>query len=332
MRITGSDTQVKVAVVGCGRAAQTHLQAISAIEEASLVAVADVNPITAESVSHQFACRFYTDHWKMLDEEELDIICVCTPPVSHSQISIDALSRGVHVLCEKPFAIDLEGARRMVEAADKHGVFITMASKYRFVDDIVKAKGIIESGILGDVVLCEITFCSRVDMQNRWPSNPEVSGGGVLIDNGTHAVDLARYLVGPIARVQALHGPRVQKIPVEDTSMLFFESFSGVWGRVDLSWRIHKESESYINVYGSDGTLYIGWKQSRYRQSERNNWVLFGTGYNKLDAFVKQYRHFIECARGRAKPIIDAVDSLESVRIIEIAYASSRMDKWMEVK
>lgn len=329
--MANANGKLNLAVIGCGRIAQTHLQAIGSLPQTNLVSVADINQEVVESVAQQFNCKPYRDYQEMIAREAIDIVCVCTPPVQHPQVSIDALSKGIHVLCEKPFAIDSASARAMVEKAKEKGLHISMASKFRFVKDIIKAKGIIESGLLGEIVLFEITFCSRLNMQDRWSSNKAVSGGGVLIDNGSHAVDLARYLVGPIARVQAQHGKRIQKIEVEDTSMLFFESKNGVWGRVDLSWSIHKESDFYINVFGTDGMLSVGWKSSRYRRSEKENWTVFGDGYNKLQAFVDQHKNFIECVQGESKPVIDAVDSLESVKVIETAYESSRTLKWLEV-
>ncbi len=329
--MSASQDRVNIAVIGCGRIAQTHLEAIQSIQEANLTAVADANKKVAESVGQQFHCKPYEDYHQMMEQEDLDIVCICAPPVLHPQMSIDALSAGVHVLCEKPFAVDSKSARAMVAKAKEKGLMISMASKFRFVKDIIKAKGIIESGLLGEIVLFEITFCCRVNMQDRWNSNKAVSGGGVLIDNGSHAVDVARYLIGPIARVQAQHGKRIQKVEVEDTSMLFFESASGVWGRVDLSWSIHKENDFYINVFGTDGMLSVGWKTSRYRRSEKENWTVFGEGYNKLRAFIDQHTNFIGCVQGKSKPVIDAIDSLESVKVIETAYESSRALKWLEI-
>lgn len=329
--MSNDNGQLNIAVIGCGRIAQTHLQAIGSLSHGRLVSVADINQEVAESVAQQFNCKPYQDYREMMDKEDIDIVCVCTPPALHPQVSIDALSASIHVLCEKPFAIDSQSARAMVEKAKEKKLIISMASKFRFVKDIIKAKGIIESGVLGEIVLFEITFCSRLNMQDRWISDKSISGGGVLIDNGSHAVDVARYLIGPIARVQAQHGKRIQKIDVEDTSMLFFESKSGVWGRVDLSWSIHKENDFYIHVFGNNGMLSVGWKSSRYRRSERENWTVFGGGYNKQQAFIDQHKNFIECVQGKSKPVIDAIDSLESVKVIETAYESSRTLKWLEI-
>lgn len=323
---------LRVAVVGCGRSAQDHLQAYQKLDQTEIVAVADVVEHQALSVAEQFGCRAYTDYRRMLDEAMPDAVSVCTPPSSHAEVTLQALARGMHVLCEKPFTITLVDAKKMVEAAAGARLVLMMASKFRFVDDVVKAKGIIDSGILGRVVLFENVFCGRVDMRDRWNSRREIAGGGVLFDNGSHSVDIARYLLGPITLVQAQHGIQVQPIEVEDTSRVYFQTARGVMGSIDLSWSIHKDTESYVYVFGTEGTLSLGWRESKYRQSEKLNWVVFGNGYDKQRAFLRQQQHFLECVAGRSLPVITAVDGLESVRVIEAAYRSSQVNKWVELE
>ena len=323
---------IRIAIVGCGRVAQDHLQAYQRLEEAQVVAVADVNERQAQSVAAQYACTPYTNYRLMLEEERVEAISVCTPPVTHAEIMLEAISQGVHVLCEKPLTIHLAEAKEVLRVVQGERLVLMMASKFRFVDDIVKAKGILDSGILGRLVLFENVFCSRVDMRDRWNSKRAIAGGGVLFDNGTHSVDIARFLIGPIVAVQAQHGIQVQDIEVEDTSRLSFQSAAGIMGTVDVSWSIHKDNDSYINIFGTEGTLSIGWRESKYRQHEKLHWVVFGEGYNKQKAFLNQIRHFLRCVRGEALPMITPLDGLESVRVIEAAYRSSAVNKWMDLE
>jgi len=206
-----------------------------------------------------------------------------------------------------------------------------MGSKFRYVNDVIKAKGIVESGILGELLLFENVFCSKVDMRNRWNSKREIAGGGVLIDNGCHSVDIARFLLGPIVQVQAEEGKRVQGLEVEDTCRLYFRTDLDVMGAIALSWSLSKERESYIDLFGTEGALSIGWKGSKYRQSE-NDWVCFGQGYDKLSAFQSQIQNFVGSINGKERPLITAIDSLESVKVIEAAYRSLSMNKWVGVE
>jgi predicted dehydrogenase len=136
-------------------------------------------------------------------------------------------------------------------------------------------------------------------MSNRWNSDPAVSGGGVLIDNGTHSVDIIRYFLGPIAEVLAVEGRRVQTLAVEDTVQMFVRATSGARGTIDLSWSLDKERDSYIEIYGSNGTVRVGWKESKFRQATSHDWVVFGSGYDKIGAMRAQGTSVALCAAGQ---------------------------------
>src|SRR2546422_4529118 len=159
-----------------------------------------------------------------------------------------------------------------------------MGSKFRYVDDVIRAKSIVMSGILGEIILFENAFTARVDMSSRWNSDAAISGGGVLIDNGSHAVDLMRYFLGPLADVQVVEGKRVQALPVEDTVRIFVHSVSGVMGSIDLSWSLNKELDSYLNIYGSHGPSPIGWGESKHRQASSRDWVAVRHAYHQAAA------------------------------------------------
>jgi predicted dehydrogenase len=323
--------KLRFGLVGAGGIAQAYAQAFGTSAEAELVAVADVVPEAARSMAEAFGCKPYPSHQAMLQSAKLDAVIVSSPPASHREICVDFLQKKVPVLCEKPLSVDGKSARGIIDAARRSGVKFTMASKFRYVDDVKKAKAIVTAGLLGEIILFENAFTSRVDMSNRWNSNPEVSGGGVLIDNGTHSVDLVRYFLGPIADVQVVEGKRSQGLAVEETVRIFVRSTAGVLGSIDLSWSINKEQESYINIYGTHGTLWIGWKESRYRQSGARDWVVFGKGYNKVQAFRSNIDNFARAIRGEEALLIDADDALASVEVIEAAYADLRRSHWITV-
>jgi len=102
-------------------------------------------------------------------------------------------------------------------------------------------------------------------------------------------------------------------------------------GTVDLSWSINKELDSYINIYGSHGTVFVGWKESKYRQSSSRDWVVFGKGYDKVQAFRSQVNNFSKAIRGEENLLITAEDALASVEVIEAAYAALRQNHWTAV-
>ena len=324
-------TALSFGLIGCGRIAQTYLEVLSSLPDCQLKAVADIRVNAVTSVAEQFDCESYTDYRKLAKENHLNAVLVCTPPDSHCEIATFFLEKGVHVLCEKPLAMNSHEAVIMTQKSKDTGQVLMMGSKFRYVDDLVKAKGVVESGILGEILLFENVFCGKVDMRRRWNSRREQSGGGVLIDNGSHSIDIARYLLGPITKVQAEEGKRIQSAEVEDTCRLYFRTSSEVMGAVDLSWSLSKEKDSYIDIYGSDGTLSIGWKSSQYRQIDKAPWVQFGNGYSKMSAFTNQVRNFIGAIQGSEPPLINLEDGLSSVRVIQAAYASMTENKWVDV-
>jgi predicted dehydrogenase len=322
---------MRFGLIGAGAIAQSYFSAFNNIEEATLVAVADVRPGVAKAAAEQMKCQAFTDTDAMLADGGCEAVIICTPPSTHPEIARTYLSRGIHLLCEKPLAITSEMAQRMIDLADRKGVLLTMGSKFRYVDDVIKAKAIVSSGILGEIILFENAFTAWVDMSERWNSKPEVSGGGVLIDNGTHSVDIMRYFLGPIRDVHVVEGKRLQNPNVEDTVRMFAHSEDGVIGNVDLSWSINKDLNSYIDIYGSQGTIHVGWRESRYRQASSKDWVTFGSGYNKVQAFSSQLRNLVGSIRGKEHLLITSEDALASVRVIESAYKSMRREDWVDV-
>lgn len=323
--------KLRFGIVGAGGIAQSYAQAFENCEVARVAAVADIRSEAARALAERLGAQSYDSYQVMARKSKLDAVIVCTPPSTHPEICTYFINQGVHVLCEKPLSIDVKSARMMMEAARRAGVILTMGSKFRYVEDVIRAKSIVTSGILGEIILFENAFTSRVEMSSRWNSQPEISGGGVLIDNGSHSVDLMRYFLGPLADVHVVEGKRVQGLAVEDTVRIFVRSVSGVMGSIDLSWSINKELDSYLNIYGSHGTISVGWRESKYRQSSSRDWVVFGNGYDKVQAFRSQITNFAKSIRGEEMLLITAEDALASVEVIEATYNSLRQEHWTMV-
>jgi predicted dehydrogenase len=319
---------VKFGLVGAGAIAQAYAQSFGKAAGAKLIAVADVRPEAATAMAESAGCAAFGGVEEMLEEMELDAVLCCTPPATHPKTCLAAIARGVNVLCEKPLAVDSTAARGMIDAAEARGVLFTMASKFRYVADVVQAKSLAASGTIGEIVLFENVFTGRVDMRHRWNSIPEIAGGGVLIDNGTHSVDVTRFFLGELSEVQAMEGRRIQDLAVEDTAKMFVHSRSGVLGSIDLSWSVSKELPYFIAIYGSGGTILVGWKESKYRRSGDADWTVFGAGYNKFEAFQKQIENFAGAVRGEEPLRVSPEDALASVEVIEAAYRSLARGAW----
>lgn len=323
--------KVRFGMVGAGGIAQAYAQAFRDSDQAQLVAIADVRTAAADAIAQTCDATAYASHIDMIAAEDLDAVVVCTPPVTHPDICIELTRAGLHVLCEKPLAITSTEARRMFDAAARNNVKLTMATKFRYASDVIRAKALVSSGILGEIILFENVFTGRVDMSQRWNSKPDISGGGVLIDNGTHSVDIMRYFLGPLAELQVVEGRRIQNLPVEDTVRMFVKTVDGVMGSIDLSWSMNKEQPAYISIYGSQGTVLVGWKESKYRRSANEDWIVFGQGYNKFQAFRGQIDNFSRAIRGEDKLLVSPDDAIASVEVIEAAYESLKNSRWQPV-
>jgi predicted dehydrogenase len=324
---------LKVVLVGCGRIAHSYATVIDNRPDMTLAAVVDTNPEAARAFGTSFRCNFHTsldDYLSGNDPAECAVIC--TPPSDQTETACRLMQRGISVLCEKPFALDSASALKMVEVSRTFGAQLMMGSKFRYISDFIHAKGLIQAGIIGQVLVFEIDFRDAVDMRNRWNIRPEISGGGVLIDSGGHAIDIARYLIDPVLKVRAEEASRVQSPEVEDTVRLDLCTTSGVIGTINLSWTIKNASDDYVRIYGTQGTLCIGWKNSMYRPNGAVDWIRFGEGYSTLKAITRQMINLAEVLAKEGIPETNAEDGLEAVRVVEAAYQSLPTGKWLNLQ
>lgn len=326
-----AQAQPTFVIVGAGGISRSYAQAFLQGLPYQLVGVADIRLEAAQELGKLTGVPAYDNVDRMISELSPSAAIVCTPPSTHAEICCRLMKLGVHVLCEKPLAISTDEAVQMAETAERTGRVFSMGSKFRFVADVQKAREIVDSGILGDIILYENTFAGFCDMSKRWNSNPAISGGGVLIDNGTHSVDILRFLLGNITELKVVEGRRIQKLAVEDTAMIFARTECGAMGHIDLSWSLNKVRADFISLYGSKGTLSVGWKESRYKLSGENDWTVFGNGYDKTAAFGNQIRNFGGAICGTEDLIITAADAIASVRVIETAYEALAAEKWHQV-
>lgn len=323
--------KLKFGLIGAGGIAQAYAQAFTQSECCELVAVADVREEAAKALAEIVGGKFYTDYKTLAENETLDAVIVSTPPKSHPEIACYFMERITPVLCEKPLCLTVAEAETMIATAKEKGVQFTMASKFRYCDDVIKAKGIVASGILGDVVQFENAFTAKVDMSKRWNSDVSISGGGVLIDNGTHSVDIIRYFLGGIESILAVEAGATQDLSVDENVKLLAKTKSGITASVDLTWGINKELPYFISIYGTGGTLHIGWRESKYKLNSSPDWTVFGTGYDKVASFKGKIENFSKALRGKEDLLIQPSDALASVQVIEAAYKSLNQNLWQNV-
>lgn len=321
---------MRIGLVGAGAIAQSWLEALRREPRAELVGVVDPDREAARAAAEPFGAAVHEELTPLLDDG-VDLVVVATPPNSHADLAIEALDRDVSVLCEKPLAVGSDAAAKMTEAADASAGILSMASKFRFVDGVIRARSMIQSGIFGDVVWLRNTFSAPVDMRDRWNADPSVSGGGVLIDNGTHSVDLCRYLLGPIVAVHALEGHRPEGLAVEDTVQVQLRAESGAVATVNLSWSLKSTSECYVEIDGINGHACVGWAGSRFTTSTAAGWAEFSRPYDKHDAFTRNLADVVDAVEHGQPPLVGTTEAMASVRAVEAAYESLRSGGWVEI-
>lgn len=322
---------LRFGLVGAGRIGETYAAALAGLPAARLVAVADRDPDRASAVAGPAGAVAHASGESMLAAGGLDAVIVCTPPDSHARLSIAAAEAGCHVLCEKPVARTVAEARAMVDTAARAGVRFTMGAKYRFVPEVTRAARLVAAGHLGRLVMVENTFAAPVDMRGRWNADPNVSGGGVLIDNGTHSVDLLRAFAGAVTEVLAVAAPRVQGLPVEDTVRVLARCAGGALGVLLLSWSLDARDRAYLVLHAEGGEVQIGWTGARYRCGPDGHWVHFGDGYDKHAAIRAQVANLIDAVRDRDRLLVGPGDALASVAVIDAAYRSLHTGAWAPV-
>ncbi len=326
------DRLASFALIGAGRVAQSYAQAFKTCPEVQVAAVVDPQADAAQSLSHRLRCPAFADITKLLNSPlQVDAAVICTPPNTHEELTSVLLEQGIAVLCEKPFTLDSASALRLLAKASRTHTLLTMASKFRYVPDIFQAKTLLDRGLIGEPLVLENIFTARVDMAHRWNSDPAIAGGGVLIDNGTHAIDLMRFFLGPLTHVHAIESKRIQRLSVEDTVQLYARTASGAVGTSSLSWSIQKDNSHYLVLYGTEGCIQVGWQVSHYRLFGSKETTAFGVGYDKVQAFRDQILNFGKALRGIEPLRITSDDALASVQVIEAAYESMRQCQWTPV-
>ena len=324
-------TKLKFALIGTGGIAQTYAQAFQQSDCCSLVAVADINEDSAKAFAEPFGAKSFGDYRTLAENTEVDAVIISTPPNTHPEIATYFMNRNVNVLCEKPLCLSVAEAKQMIKTAEKIGVVFTMATKFRYCEDVVKAKSILASGVLGDIVQFENAFTAKVDMSKRWNSDSAISGGGVLMDNGTHSVDIIRYFLGAITEVLAVETGKTQDLAVDENVKMFAKTADGIAASVDLTWGINKELPNFISIYGTNGTLQIGWRESKYKLNSSPDWTIFGKGYDKVQAFKSKLENFRNAIVTGEELLTKPSDALASVEVIEAAYKSLNQNLWQKV-
>jgi predicted dehydrogenase len=317
---------VRFGLVGLGWIGSRYLASSRAMTEAILASVADED---AERLPSDPSLATFSSYQEMAEHADLDFVVICTPPVSHLDITRHFLERGVAVLCEKPFAMSVGQAQEMCELARARSLPIAMATKYRCLEEVAHARSLVREGAIGDVVSFEVSFSNSRDMRGSWHSDPAVSGGGVFVDAGAHAIDVISYVFGPIRDILATAGAPIQGLPVEDNARALVRLADGTVGEIFTSWNGDWGYDYYVIAQGTTGALRVGWSQSGYRSVVTSGWQTFGEPYGIERALRRQLANFASVMSGHESPVATAEEAVVNVRVLSAASESFHTGSWV---
>ncbi|WP_442604282.1 Gfo/Idh/MocA family protein [Paenibacillus sp. KN14-4R] len=253
---------IRFGIVGCGHIAQKHVEAIEAIDEASLYALCDTNCINIEKLAANRSVKQYVSFANMLADDEIDVVIICTPSGLHAPMTIQAAQAGKHVVVEKPMALTMEDADAMIRACEDNDVLLSVVHPNRFRPAMLELKKMVEEGRFGTISHVNATVRwnrgqSYYD-QADWRGTKQMDGG-VLMNQGIHSLDLLQWLIGPIEEVKALTGTRLRHIEVEDVAVAAVRFANGVLGVVETATTIYRRNyEETIAIFGEQGSVIVG--------------------------------------------------------------------------
>src|SRR5215207_11363519 len=256
----GSTRRLRHAVIGAGAGVlKAHLPALLS-PGVDLVAVTDVNEELGRSRAVELGCDFYADHRHMLADELPEVCVILAPQPFHARIAIDCLEAGAHVLVEKPMAVRLDDADAMVEAAREAGRLLAVNFQQRFRPEVRAAKRLIEAGELGDIQRVNMThYWTRPAAYYAtapWRAAPAIQGGGLLMNQASHDLDLLCHLFGMPELVIAWTGTVLHDVEVEDTVQAMLRWSGGVLGSFYNS-TAGAGDEPNLVIYGTAGRLRV---------------------------------------------------------------------------
>lgn len=332
----GEPSPSQVAVVGCGTISEFHLQAFSHFGVPVAWAV-DTSSERREAAGSRFGARASAHIEDALADAEVDAVDLCLPHYLHAPMAIRALEAGKHVLCEKPLAISLEEADKMIEAADHAGKVLMVGENIRYDSAFLKIRDLLEEGAIGEVSLAQITrdvWMTEQDLQERpWFQREGTAGGGIMMSGGVHDLEKARMLFGEISHISAVRAPQRQwGMEGDDTSVAMVrftsgavgtivESYSAITPVTDKGGELHTlriDGSLGTITYRGGGVVHLFSSPQRARGSSIQETI--DAGQN--DTFQAEIGHFLHCVKNGQEPITSARSQRRPLELVLAAYQS----------
>lgn len=338
-------------IIGCGMIAEWHAGAIAAIPGVRLIGATDVMEKSRTDFAAKYGVLSFDSVEKMLANPAIDILSICTPSGLHASQAILAAAAGKHVIVEKPMALNLEEADQVIAACAKKGVQLAVISQLRFSPAIHQVKQALENKILGRLVLGDLymKFYRSQEYYDKgnWRGTWEMDGGGALMNQGIHGVDLLRYLMGPVKTIFANCRTLARNIAVEDTATALLEYQNGALGVIEATTSVYPGVARRIEIHGDRGTIaleedrIVKWviegqdppeqifsgQAAGAKNDSANNPAAFG-----IAGHIKQLADMAEAVRNRREPLVNGGEGRKALEIIMGVYRSSQNHQIIELE
>ncbi|OGV48226.1 MAG: oxidoreductase [Lentisphaerae bacterium GWF2_52_8] len=327
-----------VALVGCGRIASSHFESLKFLShDCHLTAVCDCVPVRAAEAAEKYGAKAYTDYDKMLKEAEADIVAIATPSGMHPEMGVKAAMAGKHVISEKPMAVSLEGADKLIKACHDAKVSLFVVKQNRLNPTMQLLKRAVMKGRFGNIYAIHVNvFWQRP--QSYYDLAPwrgtKVMDGGAFLNQASHYVDSLHWLGGEIISVSGYLGTLARKIETEDTGSAILRFASGAFGSMNVTMLTYpKNLEGSITVLGENGTVRVGgvainqiqhWEFSDY---DDDDGLIEKSNYNPPNVYghghIPYYKNVFAALRGEQTPETDGNEGRKSLEVILAIYKSS---------
>jgi predicted dehydrogenase len=351
-------SKLKSAIIGCGKMAQVHAQALKNIEETELVAVQSRSGEKAAATAHRFGVKAYTDITEMIQREQVQVVVICTPHPAHREGAVIAMKEGAHVLTEKPLAVSLADCDAMMEAAAKYNRQLGMVSQRRFYPACRRIKQSIDDGKLGTPMLGTVVMYGWRDEKyygsDPWRGSWDKEGGGVLVNQAPHQLDLLQWYMG--SEMEELYGVwqniNHPYIEVEDTAVAVIRFKNGAVANIVVSnsqkpgiygkVHIHGSNGASAGVQTDGGAMFLPGKSTVLEPPLNEIWTIpgeeqqlqafhdadraeFNAVKDPVEYYVRQQnRDFIVAVAENREPLVTAKEGRKTVELFTALYRSSK--------
>lgn len=339
---TIKDRKIKIAVVGCGRIASKHFDAIEQhTEDLELVGVCDIDREVLDKTITLTGAPGYDDVRAMLKNANPDLVSICTPSGLHPAQTMRCAKSGCHVMTEKPMATHWSDGLRMVRACDSSGVRLFVVKQNRHNPTLALLKRTIQKGRFGRIYMVQVNvFWARPQSyydSAKWRGTWEFDGGA-LMNQASHYIDLLDWLIGPVNNVQAMTGTLARNIQVEDTAVMNVRWRSGALGSIAVTMLTYPRNlEGSITIIGEKGTVKLGgvavneFSHWEFEEPDQDDELVRTANYETTSVYgfghPVYYENVIKTLRGEAEPETDGREGLRSLELLIAAYLSARDGK-----